>query len=219
MTTVADISDTALRLAIAHTYGSVAMIDDCIGRVLGALRENGRADDTFVAFTSDHGEFLGDHGLLRKGPPPYRELLNVPMLIAGPGIDPITVDALTSHVDVKATMQELLGVEGAVGDGTSFGSLLRGETGVGREAAWAEYHPRVVREQYNQTLITADWRITVYPRRPTWGELFDRRSDPGEHRNLFYEPDHRSARDRLIDRLRREWPPAPDAGGERIATY
>src|SRR5215472_16010281 len=104
MTTVAGISDATLRLAIAHTYGSIAMIDDCIGRVLGALSENGHADDTFVVFTSDHGEFLGDHGLLRKGPPPYRELLNVPLLISGPGIEPITVGALTSHVDVKATV-------------------------------------------------------------------------------------------------------------------
>ncbi|HKF70640.1 MAG TPA: sulfatase-like hydrolase/transferase [Stellaceae bacterium] len=219
MTTVDRISDATLRLAIAHTYGSVAMIDDCIGRVLGALRSSGCADDTFVVFTSDHGEFLGDHGLLRKGPPPYRQLLNVPMLIAGPGIDPITIDTLTSHVDIRATMLELLGVAGAAGDGMSFGSLLRGETGVGRDAVWAEYHPRVAAEQYNQTLITPDWRITLYPRRPIWGELFDRRADPGEHRNLFHEPEFRSARDRLIERLQREWPPAPDAGGERIAIY
>jgi len=219
MTTVAGISDATLRLAIAHTYGSVAMIDDCIGRVLGALRENGRADDTVVVFTSDHGEFLGDHGLLRKGPPPYRQLLHVPLLMAGPGINPIIVDALTSHVDLKATLLEVLGVAGEEGDGVSFAPILRGETDSGREAVWAEYHPRVAPEQYNQTLITADWRITVYPRRPSWGELFDRRADLGEHHNLFHEPFYRSTRDRVIERLQREWPPAPDTGGEPIATY
>src|SRR5262249_41284340 len=108
MTKTVGISEATLRLAIAHTYGSVAVIDDCIGRVLRALQENGLADDPFVAFTSDHGEFLGDHGLLRKGPPPYRQLLHVPLVLAGPGIRPLTVDALTSHVDLKATMLDLL---------------------------------------------------------------------------------------------------------------
>ena len=213
------ISEATLRLAIAHTYGSVAMIDDCIGRVLRALLENGLAENTFVAFTSDHGEFLGDHGLLRKGPPPYRQLLHVPVVLAGPGIDPMTVDALTSHVDFKATMLDLLGVSADGGDGISLGPLLRRETGIGRDAIWAEYHPRTVAEQYNQTLITADWRLTLYPRRADWGELFDRRADRDETRNLFHEPEHQPVRDRLIARLQRDWPVAPEAGGPRIAIY
>jgi arylsulfatase A-like enzyme len=219
MTKTAGISEATLSLAIAHTYGSVAMIDDCVGRVLRALQENGLADNTFVAFTSDHGEFLGDHGLLRKGPPAYRQLLNVPLVLAGPGIGPIAVDALTSHVDLKATMLELLGVAGDDGDGVSFGPLLRGENGIGRETVWAEYHPRTIAEQYNQTLITEDWRLTLYPRRADWGELFDRRADPDETRNLFHEPEHQALRDRLAARLRRDWPAAPEAGGPRIATY
>jgi len=219
MMKTAGISDATLRLAIAHTYGSVAMIDDGIGRVLRALSDNGLADDTYVAFTSDHGEFLGDHGLLRKGPPPYRQLLNVPLVLAGPGIDPITVKALTSHIDLKATILELLGVAGEHGDGVSLRDLLRGATETGRETIWAEYHPRVVPEQYNQTLITPDWRITLYARRPGWGELFDRRADPDESRNLFHDPEHRLVRDELIARLQRDWPAAPGAGGPRIAIY
>jgi arylsulfatase A-like enzyme len=219
MTKTAGISEATLRLAIAHTYGSVAMIDDCIGRVLRALSDHALADDTFVAFTSDHGEFLGDHGLLRKGPPPYRQLLNVPLVLAGPGIDPIALDALTSHVDLKATFLDLLRVAGAESDGVSLAALLRGETGIGRETIWAEYHPRVIPEQYNHTLIAADWRLTLYPRRPGWGELFDRRADPDENRNLFHDPGHRRVRDELISCLQRDWPPAPEAGGPRIAIY
>ena len=122
MTKVAGMSNATLRLAIAHTYGSVAMIDNCIGCVLRALLDNDLADDTFVIFTSDHGEFLGDHGLLRKGPPPYYQLLHVPFMLAGPGINPITVEALTSHVDLKATILDLLGVAGDDGDGVSLGT-------------------------------------------------------------------------------------------------
>jgi len=213
------ISDATLRVAIAHTYGSVAMIDDCVGRVLGALGEHGLAADTVVLFTSDHGEFLGDHGLLRKGPPPYRQLLNVPLILAGPEIDPVTVEALTSHVDLKATVLDLLGMAGDIGDGISLEPLLRGVVGNARDAIWAEYHPRIVPEQYNYSLITADWRLTLYPRRSGWGELFDRQEDPDENRNLFHDPQHRTVRDQLIARLQSEWTPAPNAGGPRIATY
>jgi arylsulfatase A-like enzyme len=172
-----------------------------------------------VAFTSDHGELLGDHGLLHKGPPPYRQVLQVPFLISDPRLGPTSIEALTSHVDVKATLLELLGIEGDRGDGTSFAPLLRGTRAPVREAVWAEYHPRAVVEQYNQTLITADWRLTVYPRQPGWGELFDRRADPDESRNLFHDPQWAEIRDRLITRLAEEWPPAADAGGPRIAIY
>ena len=219
MIKTAGICDATLRLAIAHTYGSVAMIDDCIGSVVRALDAQGLTDDTFVVFTSDHGEFLGDHGLLRKGPPPYSQLLHVPLIFAGPGIDPISVEALTSHVDLKATILDVLGVAGDRGDGMSFRPLLRGGTGMTREAIWAEYHPRVLAEQYNQTLVTANWRITLYPRRAEWGELFDRCGDPFETHNLFWDREHRSVREELSGWLRRDWPPAPDAGGLRIATY
>jgi arylsulfatase A-like enzyme len=219
MVRTADMSETTLRLAIAHTYGSVAMIDDCISRVLRTLEDQRLTDDTFVIFTSDHGEFLGDHGLLRKGPPPYRQLLHVPLLFAGPGIDAISVQALTSHVDLKATILELFGIAGDRGDGISFAPLLHGATMPVRDAIWAEYHPRVVAEQYNQTLVTSNWRITLYPRRPGWGELFDRGADPSESNNLFHDAAHRSVREELTAWLRRDWPPAPEAGGRRIAIY
>ena len=219
MTTTAGVSDETLRLAIAHTYGTVAMIDNCIGRVLQELTRQRLAEDTVVAFTSDHGELLGDHGLLRKGPPPYRQVLQVPLVISGPGIGPISIDALTSHVDIKATLLDLLGVDGDPGDGMSFASLLRGPTGPIREMVWAEYHPRAIADQYYQTIVTADWRLTLYPRRPDWGELFDRRADPDESRNLFYDAERAQICEQLATRMRAEWPPAADAGGPRIAIY
>jgi arylsulfatase A-like enzyme len=219
LTTTSGISDGTLRLAIAHTYGAVAMIDDCIGRVLRTLASRGLADDTVVAFTSDHGELLGDHGLLHKGPPPYRQLLQVPFIIGGPGISPMSIAGLTSHVDVKATLLDLLGVNGDPRDGTSFAPLLRGETGSARTAMWAEYHPRTIREQYNQTLITEDWRLTIYPFKGDWGELFARRTDPDESYNLFHDPRWADIRDQLIEKLEREWPATADAGEPPIAIY
>ena len=80
------ISEPTLRLAIAHTYGMIEMIDDAIGRVIAALAARALEGDTILIFTADHGELLGDHGLLRKGPPPYDQLVRLPFLVSGPGI-------------------------------------------------------------------------------------------------------------------------------------
>ena len=71
----------------AGYYGMVAQLDHAIGRVLDALDERGLADDTLVIVTSDHGEFLGEHQLIFKGPFGYDSLLRVPLLVRGPGVD------------------------------------------------------------------------------------------------------------------------------------
>ncbi|MBM3597280.1 MAG: arylsulfatase [Alphaproteobacteria bacterium] len=213
------ISAATLRLAIAHTHGAIAMIDHAVGRILAALGDADRLDDTIIVFTSDHGELLGDHGLLRKGPPPYRQLLQVPLLMAGPGVAHGVAEGPTSHVDLKATLLDLLDVDGDFGDGHSFASAVRNLDDEPRAEILAEYHPRIVADQYNQTLITRDWRLTVYPRRSDWGELFDRQRDAGEHRNLFHERHLRSIREGLCERLGLIWPPAPDAGGPKLAVY
>ena len=114
---------------------------------------------------------------------------------------------------------DLLELAGDGGDGASFAPILRGERRETQDALFAEYHPRVTREQYNQSIITTDWRLTLYPERRDWGELFDRRRDPGEHNNLFHQTEHARTRCELAARLGKDWPPAPNAGGKRLATY
>ncbi len=80
-----NISEATMRLAIAHTYGMVEMIDHCIGQMLAAIRECGLSNTTHILFTSDHGELPGDHGLLRKGPPPFEQLVRVLLIMSGLG--------------------------------------------------------------------------------------------------------------------------------------
>ena len=76
--TVTDaISPASLARAVALTRGMEAQIDHQFGRVLAKLDSMGMRDDTVVVFTSDHGEFLGNHGLLHKGPPPCLDLCRV----------------------------------------------------------------------------------------------------------------------------------------------
>lgn len=219
MQTTRHISEGTMRMAIAFTHGLVAMLDQCVGRILSCLSDRGLADDTLVIFTSDHGELLGDHGLIRKGPTPYRQLLQIPLIIAGPDVAPGERRQLTSHVDLRATVLEYLRLDGDAGDGVSMCEILREPRAAGRTRIFAEFHPRSIAEQYNHTLITDAWRLTLYPCRPGWGELFDRRQDPGEHRNLFHDPACTEVKARLCRELNSDWPAAANAGGPSLAVY
>ena len=222
MTTTANVSAASLARTIALTRGLEAMIDDAFGRVLATLERLGLRDDTIVLFTSDHGEFLGHHGLLHKGPPPYVDLSRVSFVMAGPGIaHGATTTAPSSHLDIMPTLLDLCGAvpRGLRLDGVSLRPVLEGGV-IAREARYLEFHPRIDPRVYNHSLVTDDWRLTLYPDGPReWGELFDRRIDPGEHRNLFLEAAHAATRARLAERLLRDFPPAPDAGTSLIAKW
>src|SRR5690606_3133375 len=58
------VTERECREIIALTYGMITMIDDCIGSVLKHLQQLGLSDDTIVLFTSDHGDWMGDHGIM-----------------------------------------------------------------------------------------------------------------------------------------------------------
>src|SRR5205814_2626961 len=109
------------REAIALSCGMIAMIDDAIGRVLARLAISGFADDTIVIFTTDHGDFLGDHGLLLKGPAHYEGITHVPFLWAEPrGCAPRRTDVLAGTLDIASTVldrakvQPYNGIQGVI---------------------------------------------------------------------------------------------------------
>jgi arylsulfatase len=101
----------------------------------------------------------------------------------------------------------------------STSALLHGRTTSARDYLFAEYHPRRDDELYNQTIISKDWRLTLYPNRDGWGELFDLRTDPWEHRNLFEDkPDDAPVaemRATLIQRM----PPKPKIRNQVLGAY
>ena len=106
-----------------------AQIDHQFGRVLAKLDAMGMSDETVVVFTSDYGEFLGNHGLLHKGPPPYRDLCRMSFVIAGPGIPRAERrSAPSSHLDLAPTLLALAGVDarGIGEDGESLVPVFEG---------------------------------------------------------------------------------------------
>ena len=76
------VGERELREAIALTCGMIAMIDDAIGRIAAALDRLGLTRNTVIVFTADHGDFLGDHQMILKGPIHYQSLIRVPFIWA-----------------------------------------------------------------------------------------------------------------------------------------
>ncbi len=226
LTRTESIREESLSTVMAGTYGMIEMVDASIGRLLRKLDQLDQLDNTIVMFTSDHGELLGDHYLLRKGPPPYRQLLQVPLLMCGPRIPRgRTVEALTGHIDLVPTILDLVGEQEAptvdgpaidcpTVDGTSLLPLIQGRSSTVREFLFAEYHPRAQHELYNQSIITQQWRLTLYPHHPEWGELFDLAVDSTENNNLFTQQ-----ATQLAGLLEREFPPCPQVKAPMIALW
>ncbi|MCT8974642.1 sulfatase family protein [Microbaculum marinisediminis] len=194
-------TEREIREAIALTYGMIAMIDDQIGRVLAALEESGEADNTVVIFTTDHGDYMGDRGLLLKGPHHLHGVLRVPFIWADPeDPTPETIDDLAQTIDIgptilsRADVKMDYGVQGRVlGQDPAPDAVLiedsRQRINLGFE-----------RFQGLRTLITRDHRLTIGV--PDAGnELIDLTNDPHEHENLWGQPQRLKLQAELTEKL------------------
>lgn len=188
----------------AATYGMVNLIDECVGRVLAVLDAEGLSANTLVVFTSDHGDFLGDHFFLYKGPYPSRALLNVPFILAGPGCRAGETQSVMSNVDVMPTLLDLVGLAAPeTVQGRSFKPEVAGAGELPEAPAlccgWC-----LDGQRYNhQSLYFRRHRISYFPVQDD-GELYDLERDPHELHNLYHEPEHGALRDELLRRLLKE---------------
>lgn len=197
-------TDEQLREIIANTYGQIAFIDEQVGRLLSALAEAGLDENTIVIYTSDHGDWLGDHGLILKGPMPYEGLLRVPLLVQGPGVPAETViDDPVSTLDLPATLYDCAGVTpGLPQHGASLRPLWEGVGG--RRSAMMEWEllpNRVGVALSLRTVRTRTAKLTMDLRSGA-GEMYDLAADPHEMHNVFDDPAHAGLRGRLEAMLR-----------------
>jgi arylsulfatase A-like enzyme len=129
----------------------IAQVDDQLARLLDCLDATGQRDDTLVIFTSDHGESLGDHGLLYKGCRFYEGLVRVPLIFRWPGRVQAGVrsDALVELLDKTATIVDVAGAGGLEElQGRSLWPLLAGQVS-------PEHHRDFVRSEYYDALDPA----------------------------------------------------------------
>jgi len=121
---------------IRAQYGAkLSMIDHWFGRVMQTLETTGRLDDTLIILTTDHGHYLGEKDIWGKpGTPVQKTLGHIPLLVAGPGITPGDSDALTTSVDVFATLADLFDLDVRQRThGKSLMPVLRGEQSSARD--------------------------------------------------------------------------------------
>lgn len=200
---VPDQTDEQLAHMMANYYGMISFVDDGVGRIRSHLRELGLDGDTFFIVASDHGDYLGDHGLYLKGPMMYEGVLRVALAMEGPGIAAgQVIKQPVSTMDLAATFLDWAG--GAMPEGCPSRSLLPVMAGrETREAAYSEWrvHParlgfaldlRVVRtERYKCTMEYASGE----------GEMYDLQEDPYELVNRFDDPAYAGVRREMLDRL------------------
>jgi len=197
------------REAIALNYGSIACIDDAIARVMAELGGLGLDRNTVVMFTSDHGDFLGDHQLMLKGPLHYRGLVRVPFIWRDPqGPKGSRSNALTQTTDIAPSILERAGVDPWNGiQGKSLLPLMQGRSERLRERLLVEedgqrYYLGFKDRVRLRTVITQRHRLSLYEGVP-WGEFYDRREDPDELDNRWDDAAARRARTELIEELAR----------------
>jgi arylsulfatase len=176
------LSDDEWRTVKAYYYALVTHVDDQVGRILAALDETGERDNTVIVFVSDHGEHLGDHGTIQKGPPGLDSCTHVPLIVAGPGVKAGgRREELIELIDLAPTLVEMCGVQPPpFFQGRSFKPLLDGSEYIERGSVFIEY-----RDPFKLSWKTVRTHRHKYCVNDKGEELlFDLEADPGELTDL-----------------------------------
>lgn len=199
------LSDAQLRHVTANYYGMISLIDHNVGRILMALDVLGLAENTLVVFTADHGEWLGDHGLLKKGPMHYDGLLRVGCIARGPGVPAgRVVQDPVSTLDLPATLLEAAGVAAPPAWHSRSLLPLLADGAAGRDFAFNEWlmHEEMRGIELDlRTVRTARYRLTLEHNSGA-GELYDLQEDPWETVNLYDDAERAPVLRELTDMAR-----------------
>jgi arylsulfatase len=210
-------TDDELRHIWAMTYAMVSCTDAAIGRVLDKLDQTGLAENTVVCFLADHGDMLGDHWMVNKGPFHFDGLLRMPMIWSWPGRIPAgaRTDTLACQVDFAPTVLDLCDVPIPEGPhpetpeapcqkppwpGCPLTPVLTRTARSVRDYVIVENDEDYIGASI-RSYITRDHKLTIYSGRPDWGELFDRRKDPKELNNLWNARGSQRLKNKLIREL------------------
>jgi len=177
----------------AHYAASVKQIDYEVGQILDSLRDKNLLDNTIIIFSSDHGDYLGDHDLMGKGTF-YETGCHVPMLVSLPGADGSqTRSELVALTDVTATLLAMAGCD------LPEYMDSRVMPGLGIET---EPREMLISSTFGGwSIYDGQWRLSKYENGESM--LYNLRTDPHEQVNLLNEPKHCEVRDRLDRALTR----------------
>jgi choline-sulfatase/uncharacterized sulfatase len=166
-------------------------VDHAVGELLGWIDDRGLAENTIVVYSSDHGDYAAEHGIMEKAPGICSDAITrIPMIWRWPGriARGHAAPELVETVDFAATACALAGLDALeTSDGRDLSRLLEGGRGEVRQAAITEF-------AWSKSIRMGDFRLVYYPvemfrkEHPEgFGELYDLRADPWELTNLYFD--------------------------------
>lgn len=181
------ITEDDVRRTVAAYYGMITVMDEMIGRIIDELKTQGLYDNTYIIYTSDHGDSLGEHGLFYKQCS-YEGSVGVPLIVSGPGLPTGEMrDNPVSLVDLYPTVMDMAGLETEPDRrGHSWLPLIT-DNAERPEHVFAEHHGNFFKDSWYMIRM-GDYKFTYYCNdRPTLYNLAD---DPPELHDLAADPAH-----------------------------
>ncbi len=205
----------AEKIFLSDRYdAAIRTADDKLAEFIRFLDERGEFEDTYLVLLSDHGDEFGEHGSIFHGHTLYEELLHVPLVIVGPGVEPGVVEERVGLVDLMPTVLDLLGVEKTGGEGRSLVGHLLGEFSGAEPSGETPYFASTDEGVKLRGVISGNYKL-VLDLETDRVRLFDLEKDPAERHDLAdQEP---AARDRLRLLLDRHLGRASLGGGQEAA--
>jgi len=190
------LDEAAQRRVIATYLGMATLADECVGRALAALGERGLLEETLIVFTSDHGDELGEHGMIGKFHQVYEGSLRVPLILRLPGGTRAGAEhrQLVEMCDVFPTLCELLGVP--------LPDAPHAPAGISLVPALAgERHRSCVHAMLEaaQMVRTREWKLVQHA--DGAGELYYLAEDPREWVNRYDDPSCKEIRAELTEEM------------------
>ena len=182
------------KIVKAHYYAMIELLDKHFGILVNHLKEIGQLENTLIIFHSDHGEMLGDHGLIYKGSRFFEGLVHVPLIFSWPGKikSDIVSSALVELVDLAPTILDAAGIDiPYYMQGQSlFEKMCSGnEVDFHKPVVVAEFNdslgsPRIVRDTHATMTFDGRYKTIIY-HGLGFGEIYDLENDPGEFNDLW----------------------------------
>lgn len=195
-------------------YSSLKFLDDEVGRVLRLLEKTGQLDHTLIIFSSDHGDMLGDHGLLVKGNFFFDACVRVPLLLRLPGRfeGGRRITENVQNFDIAPTILSAAGYSAMELAELMPGARDLADENVFRDYVICRYRNTGIRsgsrywsapEMHGTMIRDNRWKLCDYPLAGE-GELYDLENDPQEFDNLWKKPEFRKIRQRLQSALQQQ---------------
>lgn len=191
------------REIVARYWGYVTMLDDLVGRICDELKTLNLADNTLVVFTTDHGDMMGAHRLIEKGPFTYEQCYRLPLVAAHPACEipgSVCEEFVYLH-DLFPTFLEMAGVAPPdVPDNQSILDNVLGRSApMGRDSIYSAFASQIF--PFEQRMVRTRTYKLVYNVSDI-GELYDLANDPWEMRNLIDLPETQFVQNELLELMR-----------------